>query len=295
MIQNIRRSSAKLYTKWRTSYRNNNQQNRRASERSEDVDEHSRSRCFTGHNLPPYCERVTNHRRNQSTPLTILLAAFCVILSVFVIAPYLQEAFSGSDDDGKGKERVSSSAATKDSQPSQSPSISFIPTTSNPPSVSMAPSLAPSISFAPTISDVPSYVPTEPVPSAAPSDHFATTTFAFFFINATFPMNATTIMDKEDEIFESFDGPDVFGNYSFITMRHVDINEEEQYAYTDDEDYRTGTIAITRCSAFAPSNLTNYEFNCMIRTAYNVTCDNPPRDFEGCIYIECLTENGDVI
>ena len=108
-------------------------------------------------------------------------------------------------------------------------------------------------------------------------------------------MNATTIVDKEDEIFESFDGPDVFGNYSFITMRHVDINEEEQYAYTDDEDYRTGTIAITRCSAFTPSNLTNYEFNCMIRTAYNVTCDNPPRDFEGCVYIECLTKDGDVI
>jgi len=308
MIKNIQRSSAKLYTKWRTSYRNNNQQNnsrRASSERitSED-DEHSRSsRCFPGGhlNLPPYCERVTNHRRNQSTPLTILLAAFCVILSIFVIAPYLQEAFGGSDDGGKGKERVSSNAAAKDSQPSHSPSISFVPTTSNRPSVSMAPSLVPSVSFAPTISDVPSYVPTEPVPSAAPSDHFATTTFAFFFINATFPMNATTIANKEDEIFESFDGPDVFGNYSFITMRHVDINEEEQYEYTDtdtddDEDTtRTGTIAITRCSAFTPSNLTNYEFNCMIRSAYNVTCDNPPRDFEGCIYIECLTKDGDVV
>ena len=107
-------------------------------------------------------------------------------------------------------------------------------------------------------------------------------------------MNATTIEEAEDELFESFDGPDVFGNYSFITMRHVDINEQFPYADEEDEE-RFGTIGISHCSAFAPINLTNYEFNCMIRSAFNVTCDNPPIDFEGCIYIDCLTKDGEVV
>lgn len=163
MFQNIRRMSTELISKWRASWNNRDRDGQRTI-------------CT----LPPYCEQITNHRRNQSTPLTIVLVTFCAILSIFVIAPYMQEAFSSEDE--KGKKQLSSATANN-RLPSQSPSISLLPTTSSRPTVSIEPSIAPSVSFAPTISNAPSVVPTDPVPSAAPSDHFASTKFAFFFLN----------------------------------------------------------------------------------------------------------------
>lgn len=221
-------------------------------------------------------------RRNQgcTTQKTIFITICCVLLSVFLIVPLLQDSLT--DESRKitlssGKSKAPTNTPTQSPFPSGLPTLSSMPSLSHAPSISLFPSGSPTTSNQPSISSLPSTFPSEPVPSSSPTINIVRTQIGFLFQAETYPLNDTAVSYYENELFVNI--TEGFQNLTITNTTLTSLTSTEQFRYPvevilEDNSKYTYYAAASwfQCEGIAVSGVTNNDFNCFIRQVYNTTC-----------------------